>query len=141
MNLYTAKKIVAAAKTAAEAQNEHISICVMDMNGDIVDFARMDNADPALLGTAQGKARAVLLFGMSTGMIADAQRANKPVSAMVASPAIGSVGGQITLTRGGLPIIQKGVMIGSIGVGGSLSQQDEKYAQIGINAAGLTSSK
>jgi uncharacterized protein GlcG (DUF336 family) len=32
-------------------------------------------------------------------------------------------------------------MIGAIGVGGSLSNQDEKYAQIGIDAAGLASSK
>jgi uncharacterized protein GlcG (DUF336 family) len=83
----------------------------------------------------------VLLFGIPTGTIADAQRANKPVTAMIASPAIGAVGGPITLTRGGLPVFQDGKMIGAIGVGGSLSNQDEKYAQIGIDAAGLASSK
>lgn len=141
MTLFWAKKMVAAAKTAAEAQNEHVSICVMDMNGDIVDFGRMDKSDSAQFGTSQGKARAVLLFGMATGMIADAQRANKPVTAMIASPAVGSVGGPITFARGGLPIFQNGVMVGSIGVGGSVSGQDEKYAEAGIKAAGLTSSK
>jgi uncharacterized protein GlcG (DUF336 family)/mono/diheme cytochrome c family protein len=141
MKLYAAKMMVAAVKTAAEEQKEHISVCVMDMNGDIVAFARMDKAEPSQLGTSQGKARAVLLFGMPTGVIADAQRANKPVTAMIASPAAGAVGGQITLTSGGLPIMKDGVMIGSIGVGGSLSGQDEKYAQIGIKAAGMTGSK
>jgi cytochrome c len=141
MKLYAAKMMVAAVKTAAEEQKEHISVCVMDMNGDIVAFARMDKTEPSQLGTSQGKARAVLLFGMPTGVIADAQRANKPVTAMIASPAAGAVGGQITLTSGGLPIMKDGVMIGSIGVGGSLSGQDEKYAQIGIKAAGMTGSK
>ena len=141
MTLYFAKKMVAAAKTAAEAQKEHISICVMDVNGDIVAFARTDKADSNQFSTSQGKARAVLLFGIPTGTIADAQRANKPVTAMIASPAIGAVGGPITLTRGGLPVFQDGKMIGAIGVGGSLSNQDEKYAQIGIDAAGLASSK
>jgi len=141
MTLFFAKKMVAAAKAAAEAQNEHIAICVMDMNGDIVAFARTDKANSNQIGASQGKARAVLLFGVPTGTIADAQRANKPVTAMIASPAAGAVGGQITLTRGGLPIFQGGKMIGSIGVGGSLSEQDEKYAQIGIGAAGLASSK
>ncbi len=141
MKLFAAKMMVAAAKAAAEEQKEHISVCVMDMNGDIVAFARMDKTDPGQLGTSQGKARAVLLFGMPTGMIADAQRANKPITALIASPPTGAVGGQITLTRGGLPIMQDGKMVGSIGVGGSLSEQDEKYAQAGISAADLASSK
>jgi uncharacterized protein GlcG (DUF336 family) len=141
MKLFVAKMMVAAVKSAAEAQKEHIAVCVMDMNGDIVALARMDKTDAAQLGASQGKARAVLLFGMPTGAISDAQRANKPVTAMISSPAMGAVGGQITLTRGGLPILKDGVMIGSIGVSGSLAEKDEKYAQIGINAAGLTFSK
>ena len=141
MKLFVAKMMVAAVKTAAEAQKEHIAVCVMDMNGDIVTFARMDKTDSVQLAASQGKARAVLLFGMPTGMIADAQHANKPVTAMISSPAMGAVGGQTTLTPGGLPILKDGVMIGSIGVGGSLSEQDENYAQIGIKAAGLAYSK
>jgi uncharacterized protein GlcG (DUF336 family)/mono/diheme cytochrome c family protein len=141
MSLSDAKKMVAAAEAAAEAQKEHISVCVMDTNGEIVAYARMDKTEYSQLGTSQGKARAVLLFGIPTGAIADAQRANKPVTAMITAPPIGNFGGQVTVTRGGLPITKDAKMIGAIGVGGSVSEQDEKYAQIGIKAAGLASSK
>ncbi len=141
MSLQDAKKMVAAAEAAAQAQNEHVSVCLMDTNGEIVAYARMDKTEYMQLGTSQGKARAVLIFGMPTGAIADAERAKKPVTAMVTSPPIGAMGGPVTLTRGGLPIVKDGKIIGAIGVGGSLTEQDEKYAQIGVKAAGLASSK
>ena len=71
-------------------------------------------------------------------MIADAQRDKKPVTATITPLPIGGGGGEITVMRGGLPIMKDGKMIGSIGVGGSASEEDEAFAQIGIDAAGLT---
>ena len=114
-------------------------MCVMDMNGDVVAFERMNGTDRIPLATSQGKARTVLMFGMSTGSIADAQRDKKPVVATVNALPIGGGGGEMTFLRGGLPILKDGKMIGSIGVGGSASEQDEHFAQVGIDAAGLTS--
>jgi cytochrome c len=139
MDLASAKKMVAAVEAVAEQKKQHVAICVMDTNGDIVVFERMNGTDRIPLTTSQGKARTVLLFGISTGMIADAQRDKKPVTAVITAPPIGSGGGEMTLMRGGLPIMKDGKMIGSIGVGGSASEEDEKFAQIGIDAAGLTS--
>jgi uncharacterized protein GlcG (DUF336 family) len=140
MDLTTAKKMVAAVEAAAAAKKQNIAVCVMDANGDVVSFERMNGTDRIPLATSQGKARAVLMFGIPTGMIADAQRDKKPVTAAISALPIGGGGGEITLMRGGLPIMKDGKMIGSIGVGGSASEEDENFAQIGIDAAGLTSS-
>jgi len=135
MDLASAKKMVAAAEAAAAAANDHIAICVMDTNGDVVLAERMDTLPDSIpISTAQGKARAVLMFSMPTGQIADAMREKKPVSATLTAPPVGRGGGEITLMRGGLPIMKDGKMIGSIGVGGSSSENDEKFAQIGTDA-------
>jgi glc operon protein GlcG len=131
MDLASAKKLVAAAEAAATALNDHVAICVMDTNGDVVLSERMDGLrDRVPLSTSQGKARAVLIFGIPTGQIADAQRDKKPITAMITTP----TSGDLTVMRGGLPIMKDGKMVGSIGVGGSATESDEKYAQAGIDA-------
>jgi glc operon protein GlcG len=133
MDLATAKKMVAAAEAAATAANAHVAICILDTNGDVVLSERMDGAAHTPVITSEGKARAVLLFGLPTGQIAEAMQANKPVSATItAQPMEG--GGAVTLMRGGLPIMKNGKLIGAIGIGGSASETDEKFSQAGIDA-------
>ena len=127
MDLMTAKKMVAAVEAAAAAKKQNIAVCVMDANGDVVAFERMNGTDRIPLATSQGKARAVLMFGVPTAMIADAQRDKKPVTATIKALPIGGGGGEITLLRGGLPILKDGKMIGAIGVGGSASGEDEGF--------------
>ena len=139
MDLTTAKKMVAAVEAAAAAKRQNIAVCVMDANGDVVAYERMNGSDRIPLATSEGKARAVLMFGIPTGAIADAQRDKKPVTATITALPIGGGGGEVTLLRGGLPIMKDGKMIGSIGVGGSASEQDEGFAQLGIDAVGLSS--
>ena len=134
MDLASALKMAAAVVAAASAANEHVAICVMDTNGDVVLAERMDMvSDRIPISTSQGKARAVLLLGMPTGQIADAIRDHKPVSATLTPSPVGG-GGEIILMRGGLPVMKDGKLIGAIGVGGSSSENDEKYAQMGIDA-------
>jgi glc operon protein GlcG len=130
MDLATAKKMVAAAEAAASAVNKNVAICVMDTNGDVVLAERMDNTEHNPVITAQGKARAVLMFGIPTGEIAQAIRDKKPISAAVRNLPTG-YGGEYTLARGGLPIMRDGKMIGAIGVGGA--SDDEKFSQAGVD--------
>ena len=141
MDLASAQKMVAAVEAAAEAADEQAAICVMDTSGDIVVFERMDQTNRIPVGTAEGKARAVLMFGIPTAEVAPALR--NPVPLQVTAPPIGGSGGVITIMSGGLPIYKDGKMIGSIGVGGADSKEaaDPKLAQIGIDAAGLSSTK
>jgi len=133
MDLASAKTIAAGAEAAAAAANAHVAICVMDTNGDVVVLERMNQTGRVILVAAQGKARAVLLFGVPTGQISDVMREKKPVTATISPLPLGS-GGEITLLRGGLPVMKDGKMIGAVGVGGSASETDEKFAQAGIDA-------
>jgi glc operon protein GlcG len=133
MDLATAKRMVFAAETAATAMNAHVAICVLDSNGDVVFYERMDMAPSRAVTSAQGKARAALLFGIPTAQVAEAMRGGKPVSATLTPPIAGNW--EITLQQGGLPIIKDGKVIGAIGAGGSAPGNDEKFAQAGIEAA------
>jgi len=133
IDVATAKKMVAAAEAAATAMNAHVAICVVDSNGDLVFFERMDTAAPRAVTSSQGKARAALLFGLPTTQVADAMRSAKPISVTLTPPLQGNW--EITIQQGGLPIIRNGKVIGAIGAGGSASANDEKFAQAGIDAA------
>lgn len=110
----------------------HVVVSVVDTNGDIVLSERMDGGTRVSVSASQGKARAALLFGVPTGQIADAIRDKKPLSTLPKALPAGS--GDLMLLRGGLPVMRDGKLIGTIGVGGSTSENDEKFAQAGIDA-------
>ena len=82
--------------------------------------------------SAQGKARAAVLFGMPTKAVADAARAGSPVSANLTMPAAGAW--ELTVQQGGLPIMKDGKVVGGIGSGGSSAANDEAFVQAGLNA-------
>jgi glc operon protein GlcG len=132
MDLVTARKMAAVAEAAAAAMGQHVAVCVMDTNGDMVLSERMDGGTRVPVNAAIGKARAVLLFGVSTGQISDAVRDKKPMPILPKGLPAG--GGDLTLLRGGLPVMKDGKLIGVIGVGGSTSENDEKFAQAGIDS-------
>ena len=132
IDVATAKKMVAAAEAAATSANAQVAIAVVDMNGDLVYFERMDGASARAVTSSQGKARAALLFGLPTKDVQDAMRAGKPISVTVTNPAAGAW--ELTPAQGGLPVIKDGKVIAAIGCGGSLPANDEKFAQAGLNA-------
>lgn len=132
LDFATAKKAVDAAEAAAVAANVKVAIAVVDANGDLVYFRRMDGTAGIPVTASQAKARAAILFGVSTKSLQDAVAAGTPVSATVTPAA--ATGAPIMAVQGGLPIVKAGKIIGAIGVGGSTSQNDEIFAQAGIDA-------
>ncbi len=132
IDLATARKMVAAAEQTAKSANAKVGISVVDANGDLVALVRLDGASSQGLASSEGKARAAMLFGLPTKQVRDAAVAGKPVQTLVTLPARG--GHEITVNQGGLPIIKDGKVIGGIGVGGSASSEDERFAQAGIDA-------
>jgi glc operon protein GlcG len=132
LDFATAKKAVDATEAAAVAANVKVAIAVVDANGDLVYFRRMDGTAGIPVTASQAKARAAILFGVPTKSLQDAVAAGTPVSATV-SPAA-ATGAPIMAVQGGLPIIKSGKVVGAIGVGGSTSQNDELFAQAGIDA-------
>jgi glc operon protein GlcG len=132
LDLATAKKLIAAAEQTARAANAKVGIAVVDANGDVVLHERLDGATARGLASSEGKARAALLFGVPTKQIRDAALAGKPLEAHVTITPAGAH--EITINKGGLPIIKDGKVIGGIGVGGSASSEDERFAQAGLDA-------
>jgi glc operon protein GlcG len=133
IDLALAKKMVAAAEATALQANAKVGIAVVDANGDLVLSERIDGASARGVASSQGKARAALLFGLPTKQVKDTIDAGKPVSATITIPVADAHG--LVINQGGLPILKDGKVIGGIGVGGSASSEDERFAQAGLDAA------
>ncbi len=133
IDLATAKKIVDGAEAFATAQSLKVAISVVDANGDLVYFRRMDGTIAAGVTAAPGKARAAILFGLPTKDVTDAVAAGKPVSTLI-TPS-GLAAGTVTVQQGGIPMFKDGKVVAGIGVGGATAAQDETIAKAGLEAA------
>ena len=131
LDFASAKLGVDAAEAAAKGMSATVAIAVVDANGDLVYFRRMDGASSIAVTSAQGKARASILFGVPSKALQDAVAAGTTVSATLRPAAANA---PITAVQGAIPIVKNGKVVGAIGVGGSTSQNDEVFAQAGVNA-------
>ena len=102
-----------------------MSISVVDANGDLLAFSRLDGASLLSIDISQGKARTAARSGRPTKALADAIAAGRTV--LLAVPGI-------TPLQGGLPVLAGTRAIGGIGVSGVTSEQDEQIAQAGLAA-------
>jgi glc operon protein GlcG len=134
VTIASAQKMVAAAEAAAKAAGASVAIAVIDANGDLVAFERMDGATAQAVTSSQGKARAAVLFGVPTKEVQDAASAGTPISVTITAPPPLASANELTPFQGGLPLKKEGKIIAGIGVGGSAPANDEKFAQAGIDA-------
>ena len=132
IDLATARRALAAAEAAATAANARVAIAVVDGNGDLVAFTRLDGASARAVTSSQGKARAAILFGVPTKQVADAMAANQPLSVTVTNPPAGAW--EITPMQGAIPVIKDGRVVAAVGVGGAAPATDEQIAMAGANA-------
>lgn len=119
-----------AAMDAAEAEARRhgwaVSIAVLEPNGQLVAFKKLDDASYGSSEIAMGKARTAAFFRRPSKDFAD--RLVQGATGLLAMP-------QMTPARGGVPIIADGKIIGAIGVSGVESAQDEQAALAGAKAA------
>jgi glc operon protein GlcG len=132
IDVATAKRALAAAEAAAAMAMVRVAIAVVDANGDLVAFTRLDGASARAVTSAQGKARASILFGLPTKQVADAMAANQPLSVTITNPPAGAW--EITPMQGAVPVIKDGRVIAASGVGGAAPAVDEQIATAGANA-------
>ncbi|SDL27812.1 Uncharacterized conserved protein GlcG, DUF336 family [Franzmannia pantelleriensis] len=120
---------------AREAHMEPLSVVVLDGGGHVVAVEREDGCAPLRFPVARGKAYAALGNGASSGVVGE-RNAERP--AFLASVAVAS-GGQFVPVAGGVLILdEQQLVIGAVGVSGASSAEDQRAAQAGIEAAGLT---
>ena len=124
-----------ALKIGRENKMHPLSVAVLDAGGHLVAFKREDKSGILRFDIAFGKAWGAL--GMGLGSRTLAGRAPKQPAFFTAL--VAASGGRLIPAPSGVLIRDKdGDVIGAVGISGDVSDNDEKCAIAGIEAAGLT---
>jgi uncharacterized protein GlcG (DUF336 family) len=123
----TARKAAAAALAEARKNNWLMAVAVVDPNGALVYYEKMDNTQ---LGSAEvciDKARSAALFKRPTKAFQDA------IASGGAGLRVFALRGAVPV-EGGVPLETNGKLIGAIGMSGGQSNEDGQCATAGANA-------
>jgi len=106
-------------------QNLTLAVAIVEPNGALVAFERMDGVQYASLDVAQDKARSAALY----------RRATLAFSQSVSQGRVGvlSLRGAVAI-EGGVPLVIGGRLVGAIGVSGASSAEDGVVAAAGAAA-------
>jgi glc operon protein GlcG len=109
-----AQTVLQAAKERAQKRNGPSAIAVVDPNGDLLAFQRIDGVRPASADLAIEKARTAARLQRPTAEIED--NINRGRTAFVTAG--------IAALRGGVPIRVSGEVVGAVGVAGLSMEND-----------------
>ena len=123
ISLDRAEGIIRAALAEAKRRNWKMNIAVADSGGNLVAFQRMDGAMLASIQIAIHKAKAAVTFRRPTKVFEDG------VNLMHLNYLLAFDG--VIASRGGIPLIEQGKIIGAIGVSGGTDSQDEVVSKAG----------
>ena len=127
ISLENAKKAAAAAIAEARKNNWTMALAVVDPNGTLVYYEKLDNTQIGSSQVAISKARSAALF----------KRPTKSFEDQLAKGGDGlrtlGLEGAVPL-EGGVPIVIEGKIVGAIGMSGGSSAQDAQCAQVGADA-------
>jgi uncharacterized protein GlcG (DUF336 family) len=100
-----------------------MNVAVVDSGGNPVAFQRMDGAMLASIQIAEHKARAAVTFRRPTKIFEDG------INLMHLNYLLAFDG--VIASRGGIPLIERGAIIGAIGCSGGTDSQDEIVSEAG----------
>jgi glc operon protein GlcG len=122
ISLEQAQAAVAAAVNESKKRGWKMNVALVDSGGNLVAFARMDGAQIASVAISEHKARAAATFRRETKAFeAGIQGGNNYLITL--DGVIGS--------RGGIPLVHEGKLIGAIGCSGGTGSQDEVVCKVG----------
>lgn len=133
ISLDRAQEVIHAALVEAKKRHWKMNIAVVDSGGNLVAFQRMDGAMLASIQIAEHKARASATFRRPTKVFEDG------VNVMHLNYLLAFDG--IIASRGGIPLIERGAIIGAIGTSGGADSQDEIVSQAGAAIINTTEVK
>jgi uncharacterized protein GlcG (DUF336 family) len=125
INLERAKQVLAAAEAEANKRNWKLNIAVVDPNGDLVHFVRMDGAMLASVTICQDKARTSARFRRPTQIFYNAYETGHPY--------VGTLDPLLVASPGGFPLIEGDKLIGAIGCSGGTGDQDALICKAGAD--------
>jgi glc operon protein GlcG len=112
-----AQSLIQLAVAEAKKHKWAMNVAVVDTNGDLIAFERMDGAQLASITISQHKARTAARFRRETVLFENAVQKFGFNYILTLDDAIAS--------RGGIPLIEGGKLIGAIGCSGGTGSQDE----------------
>jgi len=128
-----AQVLIQAAVAEADKRGWAMNIAVVDSNGDLVSFARMSGAQLASIEISQHKARAAARYRRPTHAFEDGVQKAGFTYLLTLDNVIAS--------RGGIPLIEGGKLIGAIGCSGGTGSQDETICDAAAKTINATASK
>jgi len=125
VSLDNAKKAAAAAVTEATKNGWTMVVAIVDPDGTLIYYEKMDNTQLASAVVAIEKARSAALFKRPT-------RAFEDLLSQPGGDRYLKMEGAIPI-EGGIPLVMGGKIVGAIGVSGGKSAQDTQCSQQGAN--------
>jgi glc operon protein GlcG len=125
-----AQAVLHAAVAEATKRGWPEDFAVVDINGDLVAFVRMDGAQLASIAIAQHKARTAARYRRPTRAFEDAMQKFGFNYVLSLDDAIAS--------RGGIPLVDGGKIIGAVGCSGGTGSQDEALCMVAADTINKT---
>ena len=117
-----AEAAIAAAVAEAKRRDWKMNVAVVDAGGNLVAFQRMDGAQLASIQISEHKAKAAAIFRRETKVFENGIQSGLnyliTLDGLIAS-------------RGGIPLVEGGKIIGAIGCSGGTGSQDEVSCKAG----------
>jgi glc operon protein GlcG len=120
-----AQSLVQAAVAEANKRGWKMNVAVVDPNGDLIAFGRMDGAQLASISISQHKARVAARYRRPTRALEDAVQKFGFNYILTLD--------DVTASRGGIPLVEGGKIIGAIGCSGGTGSQDEATCTAAAN--------
>jgi uncharacterized protein GlcG (DUF336 family) len=124
ISLERAKAAIAATVAEARKHDWKLDVAVVDSGGNLVAFERMDGAQLASIQIAEHKARTAATFRRETKVFEKGIQQSGNLYVMTLDGMVGS--------RGGIPLIEGGKLVGAIGCSGGTGSQDEVACKAGV---------
>jgi len=118
-----AQALITTAVGEAKKHDWKMNVAVVDSGGNLVAFQRMDGAQLASIQISEHKARAAAIYRRETKVYENGIQLSNLLYTMTLDGMIAS--------RGGIPLVEGGKLIGAIGCSGGSGSQDEVVCKAG----------
>jgi uncharacterized protein GlcG (DUF336 family) len=125
IGLDQAKQVMAAADAEAKKRNWKMNIAIVDTNGELVLFERMEGAQIASGSISTNKARTSARFRRESRLFYNVFEAGHGY--------ITTLDPTLVASPGGFPLVEGGKIIGAIGCSGGTGDQDALICKVGAD--------
>jgi uncharacterized protein GlcG (DUF336 family) len=126
IGLDKADALITAVINESKRRNWKMNVAVVDAGGNLVAFKRMDGAQYASIQIAEHKARTAVRFRRETKLLEDAIQKFAYIATL----------DDVIASRGGIPLVVDGKIIGALGCSGGTGSQDEAVCKFGAAQLG-----